>query len=44
MAPNFVHVFTRDQVEREVAAAGLHLLSYSTDSYGHAVVAAPVHG
>ena len=41
MAPNFVHVFTREQIEREVATAGLELRYYSAQGYGHAVAVAP---
>jgi len=42
LAPNFVHLFTREQVEREVAAAGLALSELSTDGYGHAVAVTPM--
>lgn len=41
LAPNFVHVFTREQIEAEVAASGLRLLHYSSQGYGHAVAVTP---
>lgn len=42
LAPNFVHVFTRDQIEREVCAAGLELRDFGVDGYGHAVAVLPI--
>lgn len=41
LAPNFVHLFTREQIEREVAAAGLELREFGSDGYGHAVAVSP---
>jgi hypothetical protein len=35
--PNFVHMFTEDQVRAEFEAAGFELRSFSATPYGHAV-------
>ena len=36
----FDHHFTRDEVEKELAAAGFELVVYSATPYGHAVARA----
>jgi hypothetical protein len=40
LAPNFVHYFTRAEIEAELAAAGFDCLEYRTEPYGHAVARA----
>jgi ABC-type multidrug transport system ATPase subunit len=42
---NFVHVFTREEIASELAAAGFRMLSFAAEPYGHAVaVAGPPAG
>jgi hypothetical protein len=42
---NFVHRFTRDEIESELAAGGFRTVTFSARPYGHAVaVAAPMIG
>ena len=40
LAPNFVHYFSRNEIERELALADFQLVSFNTLEYGHAVAAA----
>lgn len=37
LVPNFVHFFTRDEIERELNEAGFELAFFSPTPYGHAV-------
>lgn len=37
LVPDYVHYFTKDEIEREFQAAGFELIMYSNDEYGHAV-------
>lgn len=37
LVPNFVHFFTRDEIERELKEAGFELAFFSPTPYGHAV-------
>jgi hypothetical protein len=37
LVPNFVHLFTRGEIERELAEAGFELAFFSPTPYGHAV-------
>jgi hypothetical protein len=37
LVPNFVHFFTRDEIECEVSEGGFQLAFYSATPYGHAV-------
>ena len=37
LAPNYVHLFTRDEVASELSEGGFRLVHYSTTGYGHAV-------
>lgn len=40
LAENFVHRFTREEVERELARGGFRMVSYAARPYGHAVAVA----
>ena len=40
LSPNFVHYFTRDEIEQELAAGGFACVSYAAQPYGHAVARA----
>ena len=40
LAQNFVHRFTRDEIERELALGGFRMVSYAARPYGHAVAVA----
>lgn len=37
LVPDYVHYFTRDEIEQEFKEAGFELVMYSNDEYGHAV-------
>jgi hypothetical protein len=37
LAPNYVHLFTRDEIASELSEGGFRLVQYSTIEYGHAV-------
>ncbi|NJO96415.1 MAG: hypothetical protein HC764_10650 [Pleurocapsa sp. CRU_1_2] len=37
LVPDYVHYFTKDEIEREFKEAGFELIMYSNDEYGHAV-------
>jgi hypothetical protein len=37
LAPNYVHYFTRAQIEAELGAGGFELVYYGTRGYGHAI-------
>jgi hypothetical protein len=37
LSPNYVHYFTRRQIERELTEAGYELALYAAEPYGHAV-------
>jgi hypothetical protein len=37
LSPNFVHHFTREELERELGEAGFRLFEYSATPYGHGV-------
>src|SRR4051812_12300605 len=45
LAPNFVHLFTRGEMERELRDGGFAMVAYEEQPYGHAVgVARPADG
>jgi hypothetical protein len=37
LSPNYVHYFTRAELEAELEAGGFRLISFETKPYGHAV-------
>ena len=40
VGPNFVHSFTRPEIESELAAAGFRMVAFAPEPYGHAVAIA----
>lgn len=41
LSPNFVHYFTEDEIIREGSAAGLRLVQFEREPYGHALFTRP---
>ena len=37
---NYVHCFTRDEIEAELAAGGFRLVTFESEPYGHTVAVA----